>query len=168
MRCLPVALTYWNASSETLRAASRTQSHVTHHSPIADAGTEAVLQMLVSAFRGESKTRLREIAEDLGVRHKAYRFHKRIIENPSGWIVETLKAVFQALFAHDSFEAILIDVVNRGGDADTTGAIAGMLAGACYGTTAIPKQWLKSLDQEVKRRCEEQTMQLLALAMKRV
>jgi ADP-ribosyl-[dinitrogen reductase] hydrolase len=168
MRCLPVALAYWNASSETLTEASRIQSHVTHHAPIADAGTEAVLRMLVSAFKGEPKARMREIAEELVARHKPYRFHKRTVENPSGWIVETLKAVFQAFFAHDSFEATLVDVVNRGGDADTTGAIAGMLAGACYGTAAIPRQWLKSLDREVKRRCEEQAMQLLALAMKRV
>jgi ADP-ribosyl-[dinitrogen reductase] hydrolase len=168
MRCLPIALTYWNASSETLTEASRAQSHVTHHSPIADAGTETVLQMLVSAFRGEPKARMHDIAENLAIRHKAYRFHKRIIENPSGWIVETLQAVFQAFFAHDSFEPILIDVVNRGGDADTTGAIAGMLAGACYGTTAIPKQWLKALDPNVKRRCEEQTLQLLALAQQRI
>ena len=36
-------------------------------------------------------------------------------------------------FDTDVFEDCLIDVVNRGGDADTTGAIAGMLAGARYG-----------------------------------
>ncbi len=36
------------------------------------------------------------------------------MENPGGYIVETLRAVFQALFATDSFESALIDVVNRG------------------------------------------------------
>jgi ADP-ribosyl-[dinitrogen reductase] hydrolase len=43
------------------------------------------------------------------------------MENPGGYLVETLRAVFQALFATDSFETALVDVVNRGGDADTTG-----------------------------------------------
>jgi ADP-ribosyl-[dinitrogen reductase] hydrolase len=40
-------------------------------------------------------------------------------------------------------------VVNQGGDADTTGAIAGMLAGAHYGIENIPKKWLKKLDRTV-------------------
>ncbi|MCG8023526.1 MAG: ADP-ribosyl-[dinitrogen reductase] hydrolase [Candidatus Thiodiazotropha endolucinida] len=164
MRCLPVALAYWNAPDDALIEASRVQSHVTHNAPIADAGTEAVLQMLVAAFKGEPKAVMREIAENLVECHKSYRFHKRTVENPSGWIVETLKAVFQAFFTHDSFEDILVDVVNRGGDADTTGAIAGMLAGACYGSATIPKQWLMSLNRDVKNHCEEQAMQLLALA----
>ncbi|MES9813990.1 MAG: ADP-ribosyl-[dinitrogen reductase] hydrolase [Candidatus Thiodiazotropha sp.] len=166
MRSLPVALYYWNASTKDLAQASRIQSHVTHNSLIADAGTEAVLQMLVSAFRGERKEALWQIASDLVDRHRSYRFDKRKVENPSGWIVETLKVVFQAFFAHDSFEEILVDVVNRGGDADTTGAIAGMLAGAVYGPDSIPMQWIKTLDQDVRRACEKQSLELLALAAK--
>jgi hypothetical protein len=54
-------------------------------------------------------------------------------------------------------------VVNRGGDADTTGALAGQLAGAFYGVTAIPERWLKKLNQSVSNTIHEQTMQLLAL-----
>ena len=168
MRSLPVAIAYWNTSAEELTQASRLQSHVTHNSPLADAGTEAVLQMLVLAFKGGKQASLRRLAEDLVDRHKSYRFHERRIENPSGWIVETLKTVFQALFAHDSFESILVDVVNRGGDADTTGAIAGMLAGACYGPDQIPMQWLKTLDLGVRRACEEQSLALLSLADRRI
>ncbi len=38
----------------------------------------------------------------------------------------------------DSFEEALIEVVNLGGDADSTGAILGALAGAMYGVEAIP------------------------------
>jgi len=34
-----------------------------------------------------------------------------------------------------------------GGDADTTGAIVGMLAGAYYGMEAIPRRWLKKMDK---------------------
>jgi ADP-ribosylglycohydrolase len=40
-----------------------------------------------------------------------------------------------------SFEAALIDVVNRGGDADTNGAITGALLGARHGAAAIPDRW---------------------------
>lgn len=167
MRSLPIALFYWNESREALINASRIQSHVTHNNPVADAGTETLLMMMVSALKGEPKDILRCHAEALIERHGVYRFDKRRITNPSGWIVETLQAVFQAFFYHDGFETILIDVVNRGGDADTTGAIAGMLAGAFYGSDNIPVQWLKSLDDRVKKDCEAQSIQLLTMAAQR-
>ncbi|KAF0219217.1 MAG: hypothetical protein FD174_2303 [Geobacteraceae bacterium] len=35
------------------------------------------------------------------------------------------------------------------GDADTTGAIIGGLAGAYYGIDSIPQRWLKRLDKRV-------------------
>lgn len=164
MRSLPVAIAYWNAPPELLIEASRIQSHVTHNNPQADAGTETVLQMLIAAFRGDPVATLRQIALQLAERHPAYRFDRRPVQNPSGWIVETLQAVFQALFGHENLEAVLTDVVNRGGDADTTGAIAGMLAGACYGVDAIPRRWLKALDRDVRSACEQQALALLELA----
>ncbi len=37
-------------------------------------------------------------------------------------------------------------VVNQGGDADTTGAIAGAIAGAYYGEEQLPSRWLRRLD----------------------
>lgn len=83
-------------------------------------------------------------------------------ENPSGWIVETMQAVLQSLVEVGGFENCLVDVVNRGGDADTTGAITGMLAGAMYGRSALPSRWLKALDPEIARRCRDQARQLAA------
>jgi ADP-ribosylglycohydrolase len=40
-----------------------------------------------------------------------------------------------------SFEAGLVDVINRGGDADANGAVAGALLGAFHGEEAIPSAW---------------------------
>ena len=39
----------------------------------------------------------------------------------------------------------LVEIVNRGGDCDTVGAVAGALAGARYGADAIPARWLEPL-----------------------
>src|SRR5512135_1249288 len=50
------------------------------------------------------------------------------------------------LMTTDSLEEALIEVVNLGGDADTTGAILGALAGAHYGIDAIPDRWLVGLE----------------------
>jgi ADP-ribosylglycohydrolase len=49
------------------------------------------------------------------------------------------------LLTTDSLEEALIEVVNLGGDADSTGAILGALAGAHYGLQAIPVRWLAGL-----------------------
>jgi ADP-ribosylglycohydrolase len=49
------------------------------------------------------------------------------------------------LMTTDSFEEAAIDVVNLGGDTDTAGAILGAMAGAHYGSDAIPSRWLSGL-----------------------
>ncbi len=75
-----------------------------------------------------------------------------------------MHAVLQVLFAEDTFESALINVVNRGGDADTTGAILGMIAGALYGLDAIPPRWLEALNSDIREACSSQALQLIGLS----
>lgn len=164
MRCLPVALLHCFSDDAVLVEASRRQAHITHNNPVADKGAEAVLHMVITALHGGTRDDMLRHTNQLIALNPQYAFERRHMENPSGWIVETLQAVFQALFNHDGFEQTLLDVVNRGGDADTTGAIAGMLAGALYGVDAIPPRWLSALDKEVNKACRMQTVELLELA----
>lgn len=49
------------------------------------------------------------------------------------------------LFHAPSFEAGVMDVANRGGDADTNAAITGALLGATFGEEAIPQAWLETV-----------------------
>jgi ADP-ribosyl-[dinitrogen reductase] hydrolase len=164
MRCLPVALAYLGADPAEVELASRRQSHITHHSSLADAGTLTVIRMVQAAMLGQPVHALQALATVLVNQHRAYRFDRRRMENPSAYIADTLKAVFQALFCTNGFEAALVDVVNRGGDADTTGAILGSIAGALYGRAAIPKPWIAALDADVRERCIAQACGLIALA----
>ena len=60
-----------------------------------------------------------------------------------------MQTVLHCYFGAESFADCLIATVNQGGDADTTGAIAGMLAGATYGLAALPQEWLERLDRAV-------------------
>lgn len=46
----------------------------------------------------------------------------------------------------DSFREALIEVVNLGGDTDSTGAILGALAGAHFGVDGIYSRWLNGLE----------------------
>lgn len=164
MRALPVALALLGAEAGEVRAANRLQAHITHNNPLSDAGTECVIAMVQAALSGTAdREALAALAHGLVAEHKQFRFDKRRLDNPSPFIVHTLKAVFQAVLEKESFEDTIIDVVNRGGDADTTGAIAGMIAGALYGRHAIPRRWLRRLDKDVRQACEKQARALLKL-----
>ncbi len=52
---------------------------------------------------------------------------------------------FYVLMTTGSYEEALTEIVNLGGDTDTSAAILGALAGAHYGVDAIPERWLDSL-----------------------
>jgi ADP-ribosyl-[dinitrogen reductase] hydrolase len=164
MRCLPVALAYLGAEDSEIAEANRSQSHVTHNSPLADLGTLAVIRMVQSGLLHGNRGELKRLADELAFADSRYRYEHKRMESPSGYIVVTLRAVFQSLFATDSFESALMEVVNRGGDADTTGAILGMIAGALYGVGSIPERWISALDQDVRDACLEQAQALLRLS----
>lgn len=165
MRVLPVALATLNQPIDTIRAACHAQGHVTHNSPLSDAACETIVLMIQDALQGCDKNHLlHNHAHPLAARHPEFRFRAiRQVGNPSGYVVDTVQAVFQAFFDTDDFRDCLVDVVNRGGDADTTGAIAGMLAGALYGPDDIPEAWKKALNREVRTLCETQAAALVSL-----
>jgi ADP-ribosyl-[dinitrogen reductase] hydrolase len=57
----------------------------------------------------------------------------------SGWVVKSLEAALWAFHDADTFEEAVLQAVNLGDDADTTGAICGQLAGAYWGESNIPE-----------------------------
>ena len=165
MRILPVALATLDQPEEAIRAACVAQAHVTHNNPLSDAACLTLTHMLHDALAGADKLALlHHHAHPLAALHPEFAFRGgRQVANPSGYVADTLRAVFQALFDTDDFESCLVDVVNRGGDADTTGAIAGMLAGALYGLEGIPARWREALEPATRRDCEAQARALVGL-----
>ena len=63
----------------------------------------------------------------------------------SGYVVHTLEAALWCLLKHDTYAATVLAAVNLGDDTDTTGAVAGGLAGLAYGEADIPAEWLAVL-----------------------
>ncbi|RTL55853.1 MAG: ADP-ribosyl-[dinitrogen reductase] hydrolase [Rhodocyclaceae bacterium] len=168
MRVLPVALAYLGEDEAALRAACRTQAHVTHHNPVSDAACEFIALAVRDAVLGADLRQLyRGRIKPLLAAFPQFAYRKRRQENPSGYVVDTLQCVLQALMDTGSFKDCLTQVVNCGGDADTTGAIAGMLAGALYGPTALPEAWVQALLPEVRQRCVNQARQLVACGLLR-
>lgn len=65
--------------------------------------------------------------------------------NSGGYVVDTLIASLWCLLTTHSFRDCVLKAVNLGGDTDTTGCVAGGLAGVLYGPSAIPDEWLSAL-----------------------
>ena len=167
MRVLPVALATLGRADAEVRAACRAQAHVTHHNALSDAACACLALMVQDFLHGaDKKAVLHSRVAALVAAYPQFEFRSRRQDNPSGYVVDTLQAVFQAFFDTDSFRDCLVDVVNRGGDADTTGAIAGMLAGALYGREALPRVWLAALEPASWAACENQATALLGLSQR--
>lgn len=85
--------------------------------------------------RGALAERIAEVAADSFVRREPPDI------KGSGYVVESLEAVFWAFNRSLDFREGALLAVNLGDDADTTGAIYGQLAGAHYGVEAILATW---------------------------
>jgi ADP-ribosylglycohydrolase len=63
----------------------------------------------------------------------------------SGYVVKSLEAALWAFHDARDFREAVLRAVNLGDDADTTGAVCGQLAGACWGESGIPHEWRDGL-----------------------
>jgi ADP-ribosyl-[dinitrogen reductase] hydrolase len=162
MRVLPVALCTLGDEVALSRLALA-QARLTHHHPLSDAGTVLVGRLVQLAVLGRSMRQLQFVAAE------AARAEPRFLWEPyrglaTGYIVDTIQTVLHFLFTTRSFEACLTAVVNQGGDADTTGAIAGAIAGAYYGPEELPIRWVKRLDPGLRADLERLAGRLVALS----
>lgn len=138
------------------------QAHITHHHPLSDAACLALADMVQALVAGEGKAAARAIADRLVGQFPAFRYEN--YRGPAtGYIVDTLRTVLHGFFSTDNFFDCLVWTVNRGEDADTTGTIVGMLAGAAYGSAALPKIWRDRLDGRVAREIAAQAAGLIRL-----
>lgn len=59
----------------------------------------------------------------------------------SGYVVDTLQAALWCLYTSSGYEECVLKAVNLGEDTDTTGAVAGAIAGMWFGEEQIPVDW---------------------------
>lgn len=164
MRIFPVVLATLNDDG-AFRQQILEQAHITHNHPLSDAATLALGEMTRTLLKGGGVKECREVVKTLLREHPKFQFQP-YPGRASGYIVDTMQTVLHHFFITDSFETLVVETVNRGEDADTTGAIAGMLGGALYGASAIPKRWVGKLEPKVADEIRQQTGELLHLAGK--
>lgn len=164
MRNLPVALATLGRP-ELLPSATLQQAHITHNHPLSDAASIAfgeMLQALLTQAEPEhALSACQARALSLVEAYPVFRYDP-YPGLATGYVVDTAQTVLHHFFKHADFESAMVSVINEGGDADTTGALVGMLAGARCGAQALPKRWLGKLDRSVRMAITEQTSALLA------
>ncbi len=63
-----------------------------------------------------------------------------------GYVIDSLACAAWAIQQPESLESVLVSLVNRDDDVDTTCAIAGGLLGMMHGVDAIPNRWRERLE----------------------
>ncbi|SNB45181.1 ADP-ribosyl-[dinitrogen reductase] hydrolase [Geobacter sp. DSM 9736] len=162
MRMLPTAL-FCLGDATLLEQCALSQARLTHNHPLSDAACITFGRLIHLALLGFSKNRLKREVDTLIQSHPSFSFdHYRGLA--TGYVVDTLQTVFHHFFISRSFEECVVGTVNQGGDADTTGAIAGALAGAYYGEAELPKRWLKKMDRRLVAELERLAEDLVKLS----
>lgn len=161
MRALPAAI-WLAASPEPLRLrAAAAYSAVTHGHPRSLLGVWLHALVAAGLLRGAGPAEayaagMAEARNLLPALPAAFRIESRAYERVlggglaglpralvrgSGYVVHCLEASLWALLTTNSFSSCVLAAVNLGEDSDTTGAVAGGLAGLAYGLEAIPPEW---------------------------
>lgn len=145
MRMVPVAL-YTLGDDLLLQRCAVEQGHLTHNHPLSDGACICYGRLVHLALLGYSKPRLRREVDRLIAEYQTFSFEP-YRGLATGYVVDTFQTVCHYFFRGRSFEECVTGAVNQGGDADTTGAIIGGLAGAYYGVDAIPRRWVRKMDK---------------------
>lgn len=162
MRNLPAVLATLH-SAPLFERLSLAQGHLTHHHPLSDAATLGLGQLTRSLLRGADQAALLRWVASWVAQHPVFQFTP-YRGRATAYVVDTVQTVLHHLCLHDDFESALIATVNQGDDADTTGALVGMLAGARCGAHALPHRWLSRLQPATVQAITDQTGSLIALS----
>jgi ADP-ribosyl-[dinitrogen reductase] hydrolase len=143
MRVAPVALATL-ADGRLLERWAVEQGHITHNPPLSDAACVLIGRLIHMGCTGQPRERLQRKVEDVVAKFPPFRFSP-FRGLATAYVVDTMQTVLHHFLSTHSFEECLVATVNQGGDADTTGAIAGAIAGAFYGPAQLPEHWVRKL-----------------------
>lgn len=151
MRIAPLA--FVGASDDEVRAVSA----ITHAHWISTEACVTFVGILRDLIEGKD---LRDAIAANSPGNKKFVFLHELVEMPrdevksSGFVLDTLGAALWCALHTGSFSDCVLAAVNLGDDSDTTGCVAGALAGAMYGYESIPAEWIDALrGRELIKEC---------------
>lgn len=150
MRLAPVPIRFAFAP-EALEEVARHQSRTTHGAEEAVEACAAYAGLIAEAIRGRGKDEVLSPRSWPGPERVAAAMRMATIPwdrdcvRGSGYVIHSLEAALWAVGNAGSYREAVLLAANLGEDADTTAAIAGQLAGAIWGASGIPAEWLDRL-----------------------
>ena len=163
MRILPVALRFANEPPERLLELAHRASTITHRHPRSQLACGFYCLLAARLLRGDAPEAAHaaaiQITKDFyrqppfaaEVPHFDKIFSSKLAALPeseissSGYVVDTLTAAVWCLLTSNGYQQTVLKAVNLGGDTDTTGIVAGGLAGIHGGLGAVPENWRLAL-----------------------
>lgn len=152
MRLAPLAIAYHN--SDMLSKLARDSSATTHSHPDCLDSCDYLANVLADLMHGKDRD---EVLGPNGVISRiklgqkiklvvagTYKHEPPYIQG-NGHVVKSLEAALWAFYKAQDFKECVLAAVNLGDDSDTTGAIAGQLAGAYWGFSGIPADLVDGL-----------------------
>ena len=163
MRILPVALRYADAPVDEMLFMAHRVSAITHQHPRSQMACGLYCCMAKGLLGGLASLDAYRFMIEQG--HRYYNvtpFNRemphfaRILSGTigdatdrdiasSGYVLHTLEASLWCLLTTSSYADAVLKAVNLGDDTDTTGCVAGGLAGVCYGIQSIQLAWRERL-----------------------
>jgi ADP-ribosyl-[dinitrogen reductase] hydrolase len=150
MKLAPVPMAFAHDEAAAVEHAASC-ARTTHGAPQAIDAARVLALLLVRALRGEdpfaAPVGLALHPEVAAVAARSYARAQPPQIRGAGYVVASLEAALWAVSSTGDFEAAVLAAANLGDDADTTAAIAGQLAGARHGASAIPARWRERLHE---------------------
>lgn len=150
IRLAPTAIFRRHLLSVTWRE-SGAQSNVTHKAIEAVNCCQMFGSLLHLALNGADKQEVLAskvmalYPRPLVVNAGEYKQKSREMIRSSGYVVDTLEAALWAVWNTDNFRDAILLAANLGDDADSVAATAGQLAGALYGVSGMPAEWVATV-----------------------
>jgi len=154
MRCPPLAISF-QTEPDKLADVSRDSSRITHADPRCQEGC-AVLNLTIAGLLQDVDHPLQNALKTLepavpvelndALRPLARGDDLDSLET-SGYVVHSLQTALHDGLRAETAEEAIVTAVNRGGDTDTIGAIAGAVAGARFGASELPDRWVTAIDE---------------------
>ncbi|MCR2802780.1 ADP-ribosylglycohydrolase family protein [Paenibacillus soyae] len=160
MRILPLAYELQRHPVEARIQAVKQISSITHRHSTSVIGCVIYVELALSLLQGlrleEGLLQIKDTIPKLFAGDESLKHYDRILKEDlgslpesaiqsTGYVVHTLEASLWCLLTTNDYSAAVLKAVNLGEDTDTTGAVAGGLAGLMYGEDSIPENWIQQL-----------------------